>query len=237
MRRHPLTPAAALCGPAALKEGAHEVTLALRGSSLLVGVAEVETAPSIWPWRRRAWGMTAWDGQLVRCPTMLDGPLPPTGQTPAMHSFCVDEVTVTLRIDTVRRRVVFLRNGSTVGAHVCVPAAALCPWALFAPRTDAPVEAMNESVRLVSHTFRAVPTFNVTGLTELVCDLPPPKQALALAWCEARGVEDVGHLGGSGRALKLIESLNLPHVRANALLHRLETVVPSSSPPTYDDYH
>jgi len=223
-RSHPLTPAAALAGPALLSEGAHEITYSIRGCSAIIGVAEAEEMPSEWPWKRKAWGLAMWNRQLVSCPTMLETPVQSPSLEPATGAE-VTPVTVRMRIDTIRRRVNFIHSGKQLGALPCA-GAAFRPWVLFAPREgderDGAIPI--DSVRLVSHKYRLVPTWNVEGLTEAVNELPPPKQSLALAWCEARGVGHVGQLGRD--SARLVSALKLPHDDARALSRRLEQDAP-----------
>jgi len=221
-RRSP-APAAALAGPAALKQGAHEITLAIRGEGLVVGVAEADVVPSMsaWPWRHRAWGLASWSRELVSCPTALEAPADRVDlPVPAITE---EEVTLQLRIDTIRGRVLFVRNGERRGV-TRVANGVLRPWALFLPRGGieaAAADVSAEGVRLVAHSYRQVPTFNVSGLTPLVGELPITKQALALAWCEGRGVEALNQLTHDG-CRALVDALRLPAEHARELMQRLE---------------
>ena len=225
-RRSP-APAAALAD-SPLKQGAHEITLAIRGEALIVGVAEAEMLPSLsYPWRHRAWGFCAWNRRLISCPAAFDANSVVV-QSPGARQLPVpaasdEEVHVHLRIDTVRSQVLFVWDGKRLG--VSNVGTVLRPWALFLSRggiADASSDASAEGVRIIAHTYSQVPTFYVEGLTPLVNQLPIVKQALALAWCEGRGIEDIHDLTRDATAT-LVDELNLPDEQSCELMQRLDS--------------
>lgn len=241
--RSACTPAASLAGPLALQGSAHEITLTIRnGDDVIIGVAEAVSALSS-PWRgTRAWGVSASGGEPMCLPAMpVEQGLTAGGAAASAaragvegalgDSIAVaptsDIVEMSIRIDLIRRHVTFVRNGERLGTVTRIPTE-LRPWALFQSR-DAAADGRATSVRLESHSIHAVPTFNVNKLSQLVEGLSEVKQALALAWCEWRDLEDLAELtqGPGGGASALVDALNLPAEQSDKLLLRLEVLCQS----------
>jgi len=175
-------------------DGVHEIEFVLTGSCL-VGVAAARPDPDIWT--GAAWGLDARNGGVLRLASAISGLDAGHAIAPAADD---EEQRVLAIVDMVARKLSFVDRDGLVDAHVRLPPA-VRPWVCFPAGVGAPASA-----RIVSHRRVAVPTSRVAGLTELVEALPVHTQALALAWCDANGVEDVASIAAAGETQAFAEA-------------------------------
>lgn len=187
--------------------GAVQPARAPSGTSASAAVTGPPTAAVIEPhsraWAGKAWGLDLPSGSLIHASaTLLDGA---QQAPPALALSGGEQQRMRLLVDLSSRRLTFLDgdDGGGIDAGVRLPGA-VRPWVLF-PRSGQ-ADEVAPSVRLVSHRRAALPLARIGGLSALVDGLPLQQQALALAWCDAKGAASLGSIVAAGAAGSFLDA-------------------------------